>query len=74
MARISTFDEDALYLICSSGYGCRDAPGNAPARYDSLDRSPKYLRQVRHGSIAQGDRTWCHERPDQALATQPDKA
>ena len=33
---ISAFDEDALYLICSSTYGSGDVPDNARALYDSL--------------------------------------
>jgi MioC protein len=34
---ISVFDEDALYLICSSTYGSGDVPDNAARLYDSLD-------------------------------------
>src|SRR5436305_8571050 len=55
---ISVFDEDALYLICSSTYGSGDVPDNARALYDSLDTSPKYLGHVRYGVIALGDRTY----------------
>src|SRR5215213_2593751 len=40
---ISVFDEDALYLICTSTYGSGDVPDNARGLYDSLDAQPKYL-------------------------------
>ena len=55
---ISAFDEDALYLICTSTYGSGDVPDNARALYDSLDAQPKYLGHVRYGVIALGDRTY----------------
>jgi MioC protein len=54
---IDIFDEDALYLICSSTYGFGDVPDNARLLYESLDSSPKYLGHVRYGVIALGDRT-----------------
>ncbi len=55
---ISVFDEDALYLICSSTYGSGDVPDNARALYDSMDSTPKFLGHVRYGVIALGDRTY----------------
>jgi MioC protein len=55
---VSAFDEDALYLICSSTYGSGDVPDNARSLYDSLDTDPKYLGHVRYGVIALGDRTY----------------
>ncbi len=55
---ISAFDEDALYLICSSTYGSGDVPDNARALYESLDATPKFLGHVRYGVIALGDRTY----------------
>jgi MioC protein len=55
---ISVFDEDALYLICSSTYGSGEVPDNARALYESLDSQPKYLGHVRYGVIALGDRTY----------------
>jgi MioC protein len=55
---ISVFDEDALYLICTSTYGSGDVPDNARCLYDSLDTQPKYLGHVRYGVIALGDRTY----------------
>lgn len=55
---ISAFDEDALYLICSSTYGSGDVPDNARALYDSLDTNPKFLGHVRYGVIALGDSTY----------------
>ena len=54
---ISVFDEDALYLICSSTYGSGDVPDNARALYESLDAQPKFLGHVRYGVIALGDRS-----------------
>ena len=55
---ISAFDENALYLICTSTYGSGDVPDNARALYESLDSAPKYLGHVRYGVIALGDRTY----------------
>ncbi|HMA07263.1 MAG TPA: flavodoxin domain-containing protein [Ramlibacter sp.] len=55
---IDVFDEDALYLICSSTYGSGDVPDNARVLYESLDSNPKYLGHVRYGVIALGDRTY----------------
>jgi MioC protein len=55
---IRVFDEDALYLICTSTYGSGDVPDNARVLYDSLDTHPKYLGHVRYGVIALGDRTY----------------
>ena len=55
---ISAFDEDALYLICSSTYGSGDVPDNARQLYDSLETQPKFLGHVRYGVIALGDSTY----------------
>lgn len=55
---ISAFDEDALYLICTSTYGSGDVPDNARQLYDSLDSQPKFLGHVKYGVIALGDRTY----------------
>lgn len=52
---IRVFDEDALYLICSSTYGAGDVPDNARALYESLGNEPKFLGHVRYGVIALGD-------------------
>jgi MioC protein len=54
---ISVFDENALYLICTSTYGSGDVPDNARALYESLDATPKHL-PIRYGVIALGDRTY----------------
>jgi MioC protein len=51
----SVFDEDALYVICSSTYGTGDVPDNAQAFYASLESQPRFLGQVRYGLIALGD-------------------
>jgi MioC protein len=55
---IDVFDEDALYLICTSTYGSGDVPDNARMLYDSMDTKPKFLGHVRYGVIALGDRTY----------------
>ena len=55
---ISAFDEDAIYLICTSTYGSGDVPDNARNLYDSLDSQHKYLGHVRYGVIALGESTY----------------
>ena len=55
---IGTFDEDAIYLICTSTYGSGDVPDNARVLYESLDSRPKFLGHVRYGVIALGDRSY----------------
>lgn len=61
---IRIFDEDALYLICSSTHGSGDVPDNARALYESLGREPRFLGHVRYGVIALGDsvypQTFCN--------------
>lgn len=52
----SVFDEDALYVICTSTYGTGDVPDNAQAFYASLDAQPRFLGHVHFGVIALGDR------------------
>lgn len=49
------FDEDALYVICTSTYGSGDVPDNAQALYAALDSQPRFLGHVRYGVIALGD-------------------
>jgi MioC protein len=51
----SVFDEDALYVICSSTYGTGDVPDNAQAFYAALDSQPRFLGHVRYGLITLGD-------------------
>ena len=53
---VSVFDEDALYLICTSTYGSGDVPDNARGLYEALDANPKFLGNVKYGVIALGDR------------------
>jgi MioC protein len=72
---IRVFDEDALYLICTSTYGSGDVPDNARALYESLGNEPKFLGHVRYGVIALGDhgthpQTFCQggRRFDERLA------
>ena len=55
---IGVFDENAIYLICTSTYGSGDVPDNARALFDSLATQPKDLSQLRYGVIALGDRTY----------------
>lgn len=55
---IGVFDEDAIYLICTSTYGSGDLPDNAQGLFESLDAQPKYLGHVRYGVIALGDSTY----------------
>ena len=55
---ISVFDEDALFLICTSTYGAGDLPDNARALYESLEIQPKFLGHVRYGVVALGDRCY----------------
>ena len=52
------FDENALFLICSSTYGTGDVPDNAQALYLSLDAEPRYLGHVRYGVISLGDSSY----------------
>lgn len=51
----SVFEQDALYVICTSTYGSGDVPDNAQAFCASLDAQPRYLGHVRFGVIALGD-------------------
>jgi MioC protein len=55
---IDAFEEDALYLICTSTYGSGDVPDNARTLYESLDSQARFLGHVRYGVIALGDRTY----------------
>lgn len=61
---ITVFEEDALYVICSSTYGAGDVPDNARHLYESLGNEPRYLGSVRYGVIALGDsaypQTFCN--------------
>ena len=55
---IGVFDEDALYLICTSTYGSGDVPDNARVLYESLASQPRFLGHVRYGVMALGDSTY----------------
>ena len=61
---IGVFEENALYVICSSTYGSGDVPDNARHLYESLSNQPRYLGSVRYGVIALGDsaypQTFCN--------------
>lgn len=52
---IGVFEEDALFLVCTSTTGAGDLPDNAQALYASLLNEPRYLGSVRYGLIALGD-------------------
>ena len=54
----SIFNEDALFLICSSTYGSGDVPDNGQALYAQLDAEPRYLGHVRYGVISLGDSSY----------------
>ena len=45
----SIFEQDAVFIICSSTYGSGDVPDNGQALYAQLDAEPRYLGQVRYG-------------------------
>ncbi|WP_332738868.1 flavodoxin domain-containing protein [Hydrogenophaga sp.] len=61
---IRVFEEDALYVICSSTHGSGDVPDNARHLYESLATEPRFLGSVRYGVIALGDsaypQTFCN--------------
>lgn len=52
---IGVFEQDALFLVCTSTTGAGDVPDNAQALYASLLSEPRYLGSVRYGLIALGD-------------------
>jgi MioC protein len=52
---IGIFEEDALYVICTSTYGAGDVPDNAKTLYESLANSPRFLGSVCYCVIALGD-------------------
>lgn len=52
---IGVFEQDALFLVCTSTTGAGDVPDNAQALFASLLNEPRYLGAVRYGLIALGD-------------------
>ena len=54
----AVFNEDALFLICTSTYGSGDAPDNAQALLEDLETSRPDLSNVTYGLISLGDRTY----------------
>lgn len=54
----SVFDEDAIFLICTSTYGSGDAPDNAFALLDDLETRRPDLSNVTFGLVSLGDRTY----------------
>ncbi|GAC1603283.1 MAG: FMN-binding protein MioC [Ramlibacter sp.] len=55
---IAAFDDEAIYLVCSSTYGSGDVPDNARQLYESLDAQPRDLSPGRYGVLALGERTY----------------
>lgn len=53
----SVFEEDGVFLICTSTYGQGDVPDNAKALYADLALRTADLSRVRYGVFALGDRT-----------------
>ena len=54
----AVFDDDAIFLICSSTYGQGDVPDNARDFYKLLCEQKPDLRHVRYGVISLGDMTY----------------
>jgi MioC protein len=54
----AVFDDDAIFLICSSTYGQGDVPDNARDFYKLLGEQKPDLRHVRYGVISLGDMTY----------------
>ena len=54
----SVFQDDAMFLICSSTYGSGDVPDNAQAFLDDLETKRPDLSGVSYGLISLGDRTY----------------
>ena len=54
----AVFDDDAVFLICSSTYGQGDVPDNARDFYKLLGEQRPDLRHGRYGVIALGDMTY----------------
>ncbi len=54
----AVFDDDAVFLICSSTYGQGDVPDNARDFYKLLGEQKPDLRHVRYGVISLGDMTY----------------
>jgi MioC protein len=52
------FQENGVFLICTSTYGNGDVPDNAQALYASLTTDRPDLKTVSYGVIALGDRTY----------------
>jgi MioC protein len=52
------FEDDAVFLICTSTYGSGDVPDNAQALFAALETERPDLSNVRYGLISLGDRTY----------------
>jgi MioC protein len=56
--KASTFDDDVVYLICTSTYGNGDVPDNGQAFFEDLETKRPDLSAVVFGLIALGDTTY----------------
>ena len=54
----NVFEDDAVFLICTSTYGSGDVPDNAQALFAALETERPDLSNVRYGLISLGDRTY----------------
>lgn len=58
------FQEDAIFIICTSTYGQGDVPDNAQAFFESLTSCQQQFDHVQYSVICLGDRTYaetyCH--------------
>ena len=54
----NVFEDDAVFLLCTSTYGSGDVPDNAQALFAALETERPDLSNVRYGLISLGDRTY----------------
>ncbi len=54
----SIFEDDTVYLICTSTYGNGDVPDNGQAFFADLETARPDLSRIAFGLIALGDRTY----------------
>ena len=54
----SVFEQDGLFVICSSTHGSGDIPDNGQALYAQLLAEPRYLGGLRYGLVALGDSSY----------------
>ena len=54
----SVFDQDGIFLICTSTYGQGDVPDNAMNLYNDLAKKRPNLSAIRYGVFGLGDSTY----------------